>query len=140
MKLFTLIFSAILAISRALAQTNDFLLQNQANSPMAAFTHSEQIRAECIQGRRLICGKILKVLPDGFVIESGYTNLLRPWLTDSWLIPGTVVDHKGDRTNHGDARNASGDNRHDHGDEGVHPASSSPQDGPGLTPYRDRGD
>ena len=91
MKLFTLIFSAILAISRALAQTNDFLLQNQANSPMAAFTHSEQIRAECIQGRRLICGKILKVLPDGFVIESGYTNLLRPWLTDSWLIPGTVV-------------------------------------------------
>ena len=38
----------------------------------------------------MICGKILRVLPDGLVIESGYTNLLRPPLTDSWLVPGTV--------------------------------------------------
>ncbi len=90
MKIFVLFFFAALATSRALAQTNDFSASNQADPPMAAFAHSEKIRADCIQGRRLICGKIIKVLPDGLVIESGYTNLLRPPLTESWLIPGTV--------------------------------------------------
>ena len=51
----------------------------------------EQTRVECIQARRIICGKIIKVLPDGLVIESGYTNLMRAPLNKSWLIPGTVV-------------------------------------------------
>lgn len=51
---------------------------------------SEQIRAACIEGRRLVCGKVLKVFPDGLVIESGYTDLLRPPLTESWVVPGTV--------------------------------------------------
>ena len=49
-----------------------------------------KIRAECVQGRRTICGRILKVLPDGLVVESGYTSLLRPPLDKSWLAPGTV--------------------------------------------------
>ena len=53
-------------------------------------TRSEQIRAECIEGRRLVCGKVLKVLPDGLVVDSGYSDLLRPPLLDSWVIPGTV--------------------------------------------------
>ena len=88
MKTFVLFFVAALT---ALAQTNDLPLSNQANPPLAAFARAEQIRAECIQGRRLICGKIIKVLPDGLVIESGYTNLLRPPLAASWLIPGTVL-------------------------------------------------
>jgi hypothetical protein len=39
----------------------------------------------------LICGKILKVLPDGLVVDSGYTNLMREPLKSSWLIPGTVT-------------------------------------------------
>ena len=39
----------------------------------------------------MICGKILRVLPEGLVVESGYTDLLRPPLTDSWLVPGTVA-------------------------------------------------
>jgi hypothetical protein len=52
---------------------------------------AEQIRADCIQGRRSICGKILQVLPGGLVVESGYTNLLREPLTSSWLVPGTVT-------------------------------------------------
>jgi hypothetical protein len=51
---------------------------------------AERIREECIQGRRTICGKILKVLPDGLVVESGYTSLMRPPLNRSWLVPGTV--------------------------------------------------
>jgi uncharacterized repeat protein (TIGR03806 family) len=39
----------------------------------------------------MICGKILRVLPEGLVIECGYTDLLRPPLTDSWLVPGMVT-------------------------------------------------
>jgi len=50
----------------------------------------ERVRARCIEGRRMVCGKILRVLPEGLVIESGYTDLLRPPLTDSWLVPGTA--------------------------------------------------
>jgi len=51
----------------------------------------EEARSECIAGRRRICGRILELLPDGLVIESGYTNLLRDPLTRSWLAPGTAV-------------------------------------------------
>ncbi len=51
---------------------------------------TEKIRAECVQGRRTVCGKILKILPDGLVVESGYTNLMRAPLSRSWLAPGTV--------------------------------------------------
>ena len=46
---------------------------------------------DCIQNRRMICGKILKVLPDGLVVDSGYTNLMRAPLNRSWLIPGAAV-------------------------------------------------
>jgi hypothetical protein len=45
---------------------------------------------ECIENRRRICGKIVKVLPEGLVIDSGYTNLMREPLNRSWLIPGTA--------------------------------------------------
>ena len=69
------------------AQANDF---SATNSPLAVFQSAEQVRAECLEGRRMICGKILRVLPDGLVVESGYTDLLRPPLTDSWLVPGDV--------------------------------------------------
>ncbi len=48
-------------------------------------------RWDCIQSRRIICGKILKVLADGLVIDSGYTNLMRFPLNRSWLAPGTVM-------------------------------------------------
>ncbi len=51
---------------------------------------SEQIRAACIEGRRLVCGKVLKVLPDGLVVDSGYSDLLRQPLMESWVIPGTA--------------------------------------------------
>src|SRR5271170_3484502 len=75
------------------AQTTDSTSANQAGDTSAQqmkadFEHREQIRMECIEGRRLICGKILQILPDGFVVESGYTNLLREPLVQSWLAPG----------------------------------------------------
>jgi hypothetical protein len=51
---------------------------------------TEKIRDDCIQGRRIICGRIVKILPDGLVVDSGYTNLMRAPLNKSWLVPGTV--------------------------------------------------
>lgn len=65
--------------------------QTQTNQNAAVVQQIEQIRAACISGRRAICGKVLKILPDGLVVESGYTNLLRPPLDRSWLVPGTVT-------------------------------------------------
>lgn len=64
-------------------------LAQPAPADMTA-VRAEQIRKECIDGRRLICGKVLKVFPDGLVVDSGYTDLLRPPLTESWVVPGTV--------------------------------------------------
>jgi hypothetical protein len=51
---------------------------------------TEKIRADCVQGRRIICGRIVKILPDGLVVDSGYTSLMRQPLSKSWLVPGTV--------------------------------------------------
>jgi len=70
------------------AGANEF---SSTNPPAVIFRNVEQVRAECLAGRRIICGKILRVLPDGLVVESGYTDLLRPPLTDSWFVPGTVA-------------------------------------------------
>jgi mono/diheme cytochrome c family protein len=71
----------------AVADANEF---SSSNAPAILFQNTQKVRAECLEGRRIICGKILRVLPDGLVIDSGYTGLLRPPLTDSWLIPGAV--------------------------------------------------
>jgi hypothetical protein len=82
-KLVVLAFiTALPAFSQTAPQTN----QNES-----AAQHVEGVRAACIQGRRVVCGKILKVLPDGLIVDSGYTNLMRVPLNRSWLIPGTAV-------------------------------------------------
>jgi hypothetical protein len=94
MKYFAAFFFVAFNLS---AQTNDFTATNAAaakvetNQPALNLQLAEQIRAECVQGRRIICGKILKVLPGGLVVESGYTDLLRPALNTSWLVPGNVT-------------------------------------------------
>ncbi len=46
---------------------------------------AEQIRNECIQGRRIICGRVLQVTKTGLVVDSGYTTLLQPPLNHSWF-------------------------------------------------------
>src|SRR6185295_11177900 len=69
-------------------QTNEF---SAANSRLMPLEYSEQVRAKCLEGRRMICGRILRVLPDGLVVESGYTELLRPPLKTSWLVPGSAT-------------------------------------------------
>lgn len=57
---------------------------------VAAAERAEQIRAECIEGRRLVCGRVLNVFTNGLVVDSGYTDLLRSPLGQSWVIPGTA--------------------------------------------------
>lgn len=65
-------------------------IQTQTNQSVVLAQRVEETRAACIQNRRIICGKILKVLPDGLVVDSGYTNLMRTPLNQSWLIPGAA--------------------------------------------------
>lgn len=88
----------------AAGQTNQLVLTNHPNSTNTssettqsqvseseAFAHEvEETRAECIQSRRRVCGKIVKVLPEGLIVDSGYTNLMREPLNHLWLVPGTV--------------------------------------------------
>lgn len=78
-----------------------FFVRSQTNAPATApvpptnqvstIELREQLRATCLNGRRSICGKILRVFPNGLLVECGYTNLLREPLTKSWLVPGSVV-------------------------------------------------
>jgi hypothetical protein len=49
------------------------------------------IRAACVNGRRCICGKVIKIVPEGLVVESGYTALMQPPFTGSWVIPGGAL-------------------------------------------------
>jgi hypothetical protein len=51
---------------------------------------AEQLRALCINSRRVICGKVIQILSDGLVVESGYTSLMNPPFNKSWRISGTV--------------------------------------------------
>jgi hypothetical protein len=72
------------------APVNSAVVASPADSRAATAVDPEQVRTGCIEGRRLICGRVLKILPDGLVVDSGYTDLLRPPLTQSWIMPGTV--------------------------------------------------
>lgn len=82
----------LLAVS-ATAQTNAPAVADTAERQKAIsrIELKEQIRSQCLEGRRSICGKILRILPDGMLVEAGYTNLLREPLTKSWLVPATVI-------------------------------------------------
>lgn len=75
------------------AQTNRLTPTNPPSTQqeMAAMELKEQMRSRCIAGRRSICGRIIRVLPEGVLVEAGYTNLLREPLTKSWLVPGSVI-------------------------------------------------
>jgi hypothetical protein len=73
------------------ANSSSEQFQNQTNQNLTTAQTVSQARADCIQSRRVICGKILKVLPDGLIVDSGYTNLMRSPVNRSWLVPGTVL-------------------------------------------------
>jgi hypothetical protein len=89
-----LVFAALSASAQTnlVAPTNrPGTFQIQTNQEFSLAQRHEKARVDCIQARRIICGKIIKVLPAGLVVDSGYTNLLRSPLNESWLIPGTVT-------------------------------------------------
>jgi hypothetical protein len=88
----------IFAVLSASAQTNSIAptnspatFQTPTNSALSPAQRYEKVRMDCIQSRRMICGKIVKILPDGLVVESGYADLMRPPLNESWLIPGAAT-------------------------------------------------
>jgi hypothetical protein len=83
-----LIFFA--ALLSAVAQIN-FPTPAATNQAVTVTERAEQIRAQLIQQRRLICGRIVKLLPEGVVIDSGYTNLLLAPLNRAWFTPATAV-------------------------------------------------
>lgn len=88
----------VFAVLSASAQANSLELDGRSkpaptatNNELSAALRFQKVRMDCIRARRIICGKIVKVLPEGLVVDSGYTNLMRAPLNKSWLIPGTVV-------------------------------------------------
>ncbi len=66
----------------------------QTNEALAGVMRAERMRAECVEGRRMICGRLMRRVESGWVVESGYTNLLRAPLTKSWLVPGSATASK----------------------------------------------
>ena len=68
----------LLLCASAGAQTNT---NNVAQRP-------EDVHAACVEGRRYICGKVLQILPEGLVVDSGYAELLRPPFNRSWVVGG----------------------------------------------------
>ncbi len=73
-----MVFCVALPVWPALAQTN---LPDRA----------EQIRAQCIAGRRIVCGRVLQVTPSGLVVDSGYPSLLQMPLNHSWVTRANVA-------------------------------------------------
>ncbi|MDB6020244.1 MAG: hypothetical protein JWQ04_101 [Pedosphaera sp.] len=77
---------AILFLFAALsvaAQTNSAITSNTAS-------RAEQARAACVEGRRYVCGRVMQITPEGLVVESGFTSLMKPPLRPSWVIPANV--------------------------------------------------
>jgi hypothetical protein len=88
MKFFLLFFSVVLP---AAAQTNFTSSTNQTNQMSARDQRAAEIRAACINGRRCVCGKVVKIVPEGLVVDSGYTALMDPPFTQSWVISGGAL-------------------------------------------------
>ncbi|HEY3854382.1 MAG TPA: hypothetical protein VGO67_08330 [Verrucomicrobiae bacterium] len=86
-KFFAILLLLALVPLTSQSQTLSPTLDQQARAYEQA---TEKIRSNCVAGRRIVCGRILKILPEGLVVESGYTNLMRAPLNKSWLIPGTA--------------------------------------------------
>src|SRR5882724_1849234 len=88
-KLFLLMmFSASLPVA---AQTNASTSTTNETVIRDNGQRAAEIRAACIHGRRCICGKVIKILPEGLIVESGYTALMEPPFTGAWVIPGGAL-------------------------------------------------
>ncbi|HZR17223.1 MAG TPA: hypothetical protein VFE51_07845 [Verrucomicrobiae bacterium] len=67
------------------------LSTNATNDALRQSVRAEQIRNACIEGRRIICGRVLQVTTNGVVVDSGYRQLLDPPLNHDWVAPKTAV-------------------------------------------------
>ncbi len=63
---------------------------NQAAKANSEAQRAEQLRMQCIEGRRYICGQVVQILSDGLVVDSGYSSLLNPPFNRSWVVHGNV--------------------------------------------------
>jgi len=52
---------------------------------------AEEVRMSCIEGRRYVCGRVLQILPEGLVVDSGYAHLLKPPFNQSWVVRANVA-------------------------------------------------
>jgi hypothetical protein len=59
-------------------------------TPAQLAERSESIRNACIEGRRIIAGRVVQVTAEGLVVDSGYRRLLSPPFNQSWVTPGTA--------------------------------------------------
>src|SRR4051812_43533425 len=75
----------------AMGQTNAASSTNQAEQLAAREHRAAETRAACINGRRCVCGKVIKIVPEGLIVESGYTALMEPPFTGSWVISGGAL-------------------------------------------------
>src|SRR5262245_30087041 len=81
-----------------LAQTNSVQPVSGPASPEAPaskqqveeYKRTERARTRCIEGRRYIAGRALRITPEGLVVDSGYRPLLSPPLNQSWVVGGTA--------------------------------------------------
>jgi hypothetical protein len=51
---------------------------------------AEEVRMSCIEGRRYVCGRVMQILPEGLVVDSGYPELLKPPFNQSWVVRANV--------------------------------------------------
>ena len=91
--LLTIASVATLAETNSVHPTNSTTALRAVASPQQAeelkkAQQAEQIRARCIEGRRYIAGRVLQVLPEGLVVDSGYSALLSPPFNRSWVVSG----------------------------------------------------
>jgi len=75
----------LFAAMSAAAQTNSPTPTNHAPAPDR---RAAEVRAACINGRRAVCGKVIKIVADGLVVDSGYTGLLAAPFNRSWVVSG----------------------------------------------------
>jgi hypothetical protein len=85
--------AAVLAVAgwAATAQTNLSAPPAALDNAHRSDRRAEQVRSACIEGRRYICGKVMRVSKEGLVVESGYTRLLDAPFNKSWLVRGTAT-------------------------------------------------
>jgi hypothetical protein len=52
---------------------------------------AEKVRAECIEARRYVAGRVIEITANGLIVESGYSALLQPPFNQSWVVRGNAT-------------------------------------------------